>query len=187
MRVKKRHLVYSATVIVVIGLLIAGGMYFFGEKNPADPAEHIVAARFTRPNLVSYKQGSRSWSLKAQSIEEMPDRRDQIVRLIDITDGIVFKEGQPNLYFSADEGTWRKDSDQLLFSGNVLVIQENQRFTADTLTADMSKEEMHFVGNVRWESDTRTQIVAHEAVYRSENDTVEFRGAEDPVVMSQQE
>lgn len=137
-----------------------------------------------RPNLVGYQQGVRQWSLKADLIEELPQTTDTQIKLVEITEGLLYRDGEPHLRFTADGGTWRPSTEVLHLDGNVRFEQDDQQFVSDWLSADMKVEQMRFVGNVVWRSQDGSEIRADEAIYNSKEDVVEFHGTHGPVTFT---
>lgn len=184
---RTRGYVIGVAIVVVVAL----GITFFAVNSRNEPPPPVrpdtsVTASFVSPNLVGYKQGVRQWSLKADAITELPGESGSEVQLDRIREGWMYKDGKPDVHFTAAEGVWTKARNELVLTGDVVVETASQRFRADRLTADMNGEHMHLQGHVQWHDQT-SQIRADEAFYNSVADTIEFIGVDDWAVFTQKD
>lgn len=176
---KRRWLAVTAILAVLVVAIVAV-LRLFGGEPPRRTEERPASARFTRPVIVSSRQGVRQWSLEADVIEDVTEGSRRLARITRITEGALYQDGDVTLRFTADEGVWDQSSGELELSGNVRFFRDDQEIRARRMVVEVGAEVMRFLGDVEWHGESGT-IRAEEAVYRSKEEVVEFFGRGSPV------
>lgn len=123
-----------------------------GQSDETPPA--FVAYQ---PTIVGTRDGVRQWRLEAES---MRDGAGQVF-LTGIAQGVLYRDGEGYLEFSADQGIWDQYTEDLHLTGDVRVYQDGEQLIAtDSLQWKSAAELLIAEGPVTvWHEGTR--IDAH--------------------------
>ncbi|MCR4424735.1 MAG: LPS export ABC transporter periplasmic protein LptC [Firmicutes bacterium] len=152
--------------------------------------------------------GQKRWHLKARRVESGQQARS--VRLVDITDGAIYRGGEPYFTFTAGDGVLQNDTGDLMLTGGVTVwsngetllttdkvvwkaadgrilvpgpaevMIEGSRISAQRFEADVDAEKITGHGEVVLQTEGQMKITAGTLVYRLDEKEVEM---EEPVVI----
>lgn len=193
----------AAAVVIAIGVFLAvrgvggGG----SEARTALPLDEATI-QFIRPTAVGMQGGERQWELTADRMSE----RDGKVYLDVIEPGLLYRDGEPYLTFSAQAGVWDQATDVLELTGNVRVFRDGEpllesdklvwdgrreiltspgpvrihhegtTIRADTMIGYVKKDELVFRGNVQVLGERVTLTSLGELVYRVEDGSMRGLG-----------
>lgn len=188
-------------------LALSIGRLLSGPPETAVEERGPITARSVSPRFTGYHKGVRQWSLAAEEVEEVLQGGEEgIVRLRSITEGILYKDGRPDLEFEAAAGVWNRESGDLELSGGVRVrggdgltftsdqviwearqeqliapapvrlLFRDQTVEAERLEADVSEDRVRLIGRVVWTTEGGLRVEAAEAVYTGNGESLEFRG-----------
>lgn len=198
--------------LIIAGFIVAGILVarFLQTPSPlTSESGQPLVTRFSSPHFVGYRKGERQWSLKAAAVEEGDENESGIVHLIDISEGILYREGKPDLHFTADRGEWNQERGSLALNGavrfssggetvfeaervvwdgdaqeltapvRVHLNYKGQDIAADRLVAKGQEDTVTLSGNVVWATESGLEVRAQKAVYTKGD--IHFSGLEGPV------
>lgn len=198
--------------LFAVVLLAISGALFWSFRTPSAPDRSQTEThrtRFTNPHFVGYHEGVRQWSLEANLIEEDGPDNPGVLLLREITQGVLYREGEEYLTFHADRGVWRPERSQLELEGDVrfhedgelllssekvmwygsderlvspvrvLAYYDGQRVEADRLEVESVEDTVKLSGNVLWTNPDGIQVRAESALYTG--DELVFEGLLEPV------
>ncbi len=76
--------------------------------------------------IVGTRDGVRQWRLEAESVHD----QDGQVHLVGIAQGVLYRDGEAYLEFTAERGIWHRRTEDLHLLGNVKVYQEGEQILA---------------------------------------------------------
>lgn len=116
--------------VAVLALLLAGYLYGFVFNKPGSP--DTAPQQAARDELVmngvriqGRSRGQEAWRIVADSVSA--DSRNAWARVMGVTDGEIFREGQPYLTFTADTGTYNSKTGELRLDGDIVVYSNGKQ------------------------------------------------------------
>ncbi|MBO8142160.1 MAG: LPS export ABC transporter periplasmic protein LptC [Firmicutes bacterium] len=85
--------------------------------DPADPGPRLSSTR-----VVGRSRGNREFELRAGSIVD----EGEWVRLEAIEDGVLYRDGEPQVTFAARSGRWHRASNDLVLTGHVVLVYDGR-------------------------------------------------------------
>ncbi|HLT58623.1 MAG TPA: LPS export ABC transporter periplasmic protein LptC [Limnochordales bacterium] len=194
--------------VMVLLLAAAGAAGIWLARRAGGPAEAPVpVVEDTRPQLTSTRvvgrhQGDRQFELEAGAIADEGDW----IRLDAIEHGVLYREGETYVTFTAREGRWHRPSNDLVLTGDVVLVYEGRiRVFSDRLEwraenelvvspgpvvleteddvvraaameADLGQEVVRLQGDVRIERAGGGYIMMPEVLYYLEEERLEGYG-----------
>ena len=130
----KAKLILPAIILVVIGTVVA---VFIGYRQVAGTPEMLLATVKTGADLsigkirqTSTRNGKKQWSLEADSADYMENEKKVILKKLAVT---FFLKDQDKVYLVADRGILQTDTNDIEFSGNVVVRNDDYRLKTENL------------------------------------------------------
>ena len=195
---------WAAAVLVTVAA-VAGLLVWRQAEEPA-PAP-VPVADDSRPQLVSTRvvgrrQGDRQFELDASAIADDGDW----IRIEAIEHGVLYREGEAFVTFTARQGRWHRESNDLVLSGDVVLVYEGRVelrtdrlewraaqervvspgpvelnagedvIRAASMEADLADEVVYLRGDVEIERPGGGRIEVPEVVYWLAEDRLEGRG-----------
>lgn len=195
-------------IIIVLALIGVG--IFMLSRSAADDNEGPTTSlpldeatiQFVRPTAIGMLDGERQWELEAERMHEHEGR----VYLTAIDPGLLYRDGEPYLSFTAQTGVWHRTSDRLELEGDVRVYRDDEELLrsevltwdgrteiltspgpvqihhegntirADRMVGHVKEDELIFQGNVKVTSGRITLSVPGELVYRVEDGSMSGTG-----------
>lgn len=124
-----------STLLWLLAVALLGGLVYavsltLHDPAPApatgEPAEEPPAFIAYQTTVVGTRDGVRQWRLEAAS---MRDQGEQVL-LTGIAQGMLYRDGEGYLEFTADEGIWDQRTEDLHLSGDVRIYQEGEQILA---------------------------------------------------------
>lgn len=191
-------------LLVAAAVAIGWAVLQRGAEPPAPPP---AAPEDARPQLVSTRvvgrhQGNRQFELQAGAIADEGDW----VRIEDIQHGVLYRDGDVFVTFSAADGRWHRQSNDLILTGAVELVYEGRvrlsgeqlewraaeekvvspgpvlltaggdRIRASSMEADLDDDVVHLWGDVWIERAGGGRIRMPEVVYWLEEERFEGYG-----------
>lgn len=153
---------------ILLGLLalaLLGGLIYAVTLTLQDPESSTAThgqTDETPPSFVAYhttivgtRDGVRQWRLEAESMHD----QDGQVHLVGITQGVLYRDGEGYLEFTADRGIWNRSTEDLHLLGNVKVYQEGEQILATDSLQWRSASELLVADShvVVWHEGTRIE------------------------------
>lgn len=194
--------------ILVIAVAAFAAVRFLMSPAPLPSGGVELVTRFTKPHFVKYRPGGeREWSLRADVVEEASDGSGTVA-FQNISEGILFRDGEPHFRFVADQGSltserdlrlvgnvvfyegdepvfasqeviWRSSEEIVLAPGTVTAHYDGHTLLAGRLEARLKEDTVELSGNVMWTTGDGIEVTADRAVYADER--LEFSGLTGPV------
>ena len=82
------------------------------------------------------RNGVTEWTLRAASAEYLHSRKQALLEDLAVT---FYLKDQGEVHLTAEEGILQTDSNDIQVSGNVVVVNQNMRLTAEMLTYDHTR------------------------------------------------
>lgn len=120
---RKRRVAVLVLAAVLTGLVTWGAR----DREEQPPAAPVPAPEESRPQLVSTRvvgrhQGDRQFELDAGAIADEGDW----VRIDSIQHGVLYRDGEVFVTFTANEGRWHRQSNDLVLMGDVVLVYEGR-------------------------------------------------------------
>ena len=134
MKIKKLSIILIILILVAIGTVVA---IFIGYRQISSAPEMLVSSIKDGANLslgkirqTATRDGRKEWSLEAGSAHYMENQNKAVLKDLFIT---YFLENNQKVYLNADNGILNTDTNDIEFSGNVLVRNEDYRMKTEKL------------------------------------------------------
>ncbi|HHV43388.1 MAG TPA: LPS export ABC transporter periplasmic protein LptC [Firmicutes bacterium] len=199
--------------LLLLGLcLVVGLVYFFQRgaeqdaSSPEPPSREFPAdpgMYFKDVLLIGRRGGVKQWEMDASLLQVGEGQSEAVIK--EIGSGIIFREGEPYLYFTGREGIWNRNTDDFHLLGEVEITTDEERFLieglrynsrqetfvstgpvvayigekelhAERMEGDLAKKQMSISGQVEITQGEKQRITADHVVYDSEGKAVELFG-----------
>ena len=127
-------------ILLVIGTVVA---VFIGYHRVAGAPEMLLSSIQDGADLslgkirqTSTRDGRKEWSLEAGSANYIEDEKKAVLKKIFIT---YFLKDNREVYLEADHGILHTATNDIEFSGNVVIKNENYRLETDSLNYEHSR------------------------------------------------
>ncbi|CAB1060255.1 hypothetical protein D1BOALGB6SA_5020 [Olavius sp. associated proteobacterium Delta 1] len=135
MKIKKLSTILLIIILLAIGTVVA---VFIGYRKVSNAPELLLSSIKDGANLslgkirqTATRDGKKEWSLEAGSAHYMENEKKAILKDLFIT---YFLEDDQKVYLNADQGILKTDTNDIEFSGNVVIRNENYRLTTEKLS-----------------------------------------------------
>lgn len=149
----------------LLALALFGGVIYAVTLTLRDPEPTGATDQWTTetpPRFVAYqttivgtRDGVRQWRLEAESVHD----QDGQVHLVGITQGVLYRDGEAYLEFTAERGIWNRRTEDLHLLGNVKVYQAGEQILA--------------TDSLRWQSASELLIADSAVEVRHEGTRIE--------------
>lgn len=133
-KTKKISLILLAGIIVAVSTIVA---VFIGYRRMSDTPELLIASIKEGVNLsigkirqTATRDGKKEWSLEASSADYLESDKKVILKQLVVT---FYLENGSEIYLQADRGTLQTDTNNIEFSGHVVVKNSDYRLQTDRL------------------------------------------------------
>lgn len=134
MKIKKLSAFLLIVILLSIGTVVA---VFIGYRKVANAPEMLLSSIKDGANLslgkirqTATRDGRKEWSLEADSAHYMENENKAVLKNLLIT---YFLEDNSEVYLNAEQGILNTDTNDIEFSGNVVVRNEEYRLTTEKL------------------------------------------------------
>jgi LPS export ABC transporter protein LptC len=134
MKIKKLSIILIIFILVAIGTVVA---IFIGYRQISSAPEMLVSSIKDGANLslgkirqTATRDGKKEWSLEAGSAHYMENENKAVLKDLFIT---YFLENNQKVYLNADNGILNTSTNDIEFSGNVLVKNDDYRMKTEQL------------------------------------------------------
>jgi lipopolysaccharide export system protein LptC len=123
----RRNRSITAGALVLLTLVTWSVLTLLREEPPPPKDVPVQGTEFAKPRLVGWSKGQRQWMVEAQAMNDSGN----IVTLERIGRGVIYKDQDEYLTFTAGRGVWQKkvndrDSSDLTLSGGVKVFKDGR-------------------------------------------------------------
>ena len=140
LRIKKLSIILLVVILLVIGTIVA---VFIGYHRVAGAPEMLLSSIQDGADLslgkirqTSTRDGRKEWSLEAGSADYVENEEKAVFKKIFIT---YFLKDNRQVYLEADQGILHTDTNDIEFSGNVVIKNENYRLETESLNYDHTR------------------------------------------------
>lgn len=140
MKTKKLRTVFLIVILLAVGTVVA---VFIGYRKVSNAPELLLSSIKDGANLslgkirqTSTRDGRKEWSLEAGSAHYMENENKAVLKDLSIT---YFLEDRREVYLTADQGTLNTDTNDIEFSGNVVIRNEDYRLTTQKLNYEHNR------------------------------------------------
>ena len=153
-RTKKIKVIILVAVIAAVGTVLA---VFAGYHRVSNAPELLISSIKDGANLslgkirqTATRDGKKEWSLEADSALYIENENKVVLKNLFVT---YFLEDNREVYLDADEGRLQTDTNDIEFSGNVVVRNEEYRMKTEVLNYEhdrsliFSDTPVHISGN----------------------------------------
>lgn len=127
---------WVSITILLTGLAVLVGVFFL-KRDTDDPSSFLIESIPLEANLTISKihqtatrKGVKEWSLDADSAQFFNARKQLVLNTIAM---VFFMENNRQVHLSADRGTLATESKDVIVTGNIEVISEQNRLKTDEL------------------------------------------------------
>ena len=135
MKLKKLSIILLIVIMLAIGTVVA---VFIGYRTVSNAPEMLLSSIKDGANLslgkirqTATRDGKKEWSLEAGSAHYLENEKKAVLKDLFIT---YFLEDNREVYLNADQGILNTDTNDIEFSGNVVIRNEDYRLTTEQLT-----------------------------------------------------
>jgi LPS export ABC transporter protein LptC len=135
MKIKKLRTVFLIFILLAIGTVAA---VFIGYRKVSNAPEMLLSSIKDGAKLslgkirqTATRDGRKEWSLEAGSAHYMENEKKAVLKDLSIT---YFLEDNREVYLNADQGTLNTETNDIEFSGNVVIRNEEYRLTTERLS-----------------------------------------------------
>lgn len=133
-KTKNISLILLAIIIVTVGTIVA---VFIGYRQISNTPELVIASIKEGVNLsigkihqTATRDGRKEWSLEASSADYLESDKKVILKELVVT---FFLENGSEIHLQADRGTLQTDTNDIEFSGHVVVKNNDYRLQTERL------------------------------------------------------
>lgn len=194
-------------ILLLIALIGLGTVFFVSGRSEEEGAEARIpldesSVQFVRPTVIGMLDGVRQWELETERMREQGD----LVYMEQIERGLLYREGEEYVTFTADEGIWNRHQDELELLGNVEVFRDGERLLeserlvwqgrsevlaspgpvqiaidgnkirADEMIGNVKQDELVFLGNVHLTGERISLSVPNKLIYQVEDGSMQGFG-----------
>ena len=134
MKIKKLRTAFLIVILLAVGTVVA---VFIGYRKVSNAPEMLLSSIKDGANLslgkirqTSTRDGRKEWSLEAGSAHYLENEKKAVLKDLFIT---YFLEDNREVYLNADQGTLNTETNDIEFSGNVVIRNEDYRLTTQKL------------------------------------------------------
>ncbi len=134
MKVKKLSIILLIVILLSIGTVIA---VFMGYRQISEAPEMLLSSIKDGANLslgkirqTATRDGKKEWSLEANSAHYIENENKAVLRELSIT---YFLNDESRVYLNADHGILDTNTNDIEFSGNVVVKNEDYQLRTERL------------------------------------------------------
>jgi LPS export ABC transporter protein LptC len=135
MKFKKLRIFFLIVILMTIGTVVA---IFIGYRKISNAPEMLLASIKDGANLslgkirqTATRDGRKEWSLEAGSAHYMENEKKAVLKDLAIT---YFLEDSREVYLKAEQGILNTETNDIEFSGNVVIRNEDYRLTTEQLS-----------------------------------------------------
>ncbi len=137
MKIKKLSIILLIVILLALGTVVT---VFIGYRTVSNAPEMLLSSIQDGANLslgkirqTATRDGKKEWSLEAASAHYMENDKKAVLKDLFIT---YFLEDDRKVYLKADQGILNTDTNDIEFSGNVVIRNEDYRLTTEQLSYD---------------------------------------------------
>ena len=176
MKIKKLSIILIIIILVAVGTVIA---IFVGYRQISNAPEMLVSSIKEGANLslgkirqTATRDGRKEWSLEAGSAHYIENQKKAVLKDLFIT---YFLENDQKVYLNADNGILNTKTNDIEFSGNVVVRNKDYRMETEELHYDHQRR--FILSNVRVHiSGEAAQVSADSLTFELETNKVVLTG-----------
>jgi LPS export ABC transporter protein LptC len=134
MRLKKLSIILLIVILVAVGTVVA---IFMGYRQVSEAPEMLLSSIQDGANLslgkirqTATRDGRKEWSLEANSAHYVENQNRAVLSELSI---IYFLKDDRKVYLNADQGILNTNTNDIEFSGNVVVKNEDYRLRTERL------------------------------------------------------
>ena len=134
MKIKKLSILLLIVILLALGTVVA---VFIGYRTVSNAPEMLLSSIQDGANLslgkikqTATRDGKKEWSLEAASAQYMENDKKAVLKDLFIT---YFLKDDREVYLNADQGILNTDTNDIEFSGNVVIRNEDYRLTTEKL------------------------------------------------------
>ena len=176
MKIKKPSIILLIVILLAIGTVVA---VFIGYRTVSNAPEMLLSSIKDGANLslgkirqTATRDGKKEWSLEAGSAHYIENEKKAVLKDLSIT---YFLEDDRKAYLSADQGILNTDTNDIEFSGNVEIRNEEYRLKTEQLNYEHKRRFIFTDNPVNISSDT-AELSADSATYDLEADKIVLTG-----------
>ena len=176
MKIKKLSIILLLVILIAIGTVVA---VFIGYQTVSNAPEMLLSSIKDGANLslgkirqTATRDGKKEWSLEAGSAHYMEDEKKAVLKDLFIT---YFLEDNREVYLNADQGILNTGTNDIEFSGNVVIRNEEYRLTTEQLSYEHKRRFIYTDNPVNISGDG-AELSANSATYDLEADKIVLTG-----------
>jgi len=134
MKIKKLRTLFLIVILLAIGTVVA---VFIGYRKVSNAPEMLISSLKNGANLslgkirqTATRDGRKEWSLEAGSADYMENEKKAVLKDLAIT---YFLKDNREVYLNAEQGILNTETNDIEFSGNVVIRNDNYRLTTEQL------------------------------------------------------
>jgi len=134
MKIKKLSIILLVVILLAIGTVVT---VFIGYRRVSNAPEMLLSSIKDGANLslgkirqTATRDGKKEWSLEAGSAHYIENENKAVLKDLFIT---YFLEDNREVYLNADQGILNTDTNDIEFSGNVVIRNEEYRLKTEHL------------------------------------------------------
>jgi LPS export ABC transporter protein LptC len=134
MKLKKASIILLIIILLTIGTVVT---IFIGYRRVSDAPEMLISSIKDGANLslgkirqTATRDGRKEWSLEAGSAHYIENENKAVLKELYIT---YFLENDEKVFLNADQGILNTDTNDIEFSGNVVVRNEDYQLNTERL------------------------------------------------------
>jgi LPS export ABC transporter protein LptC len=175
-RTQKISLILLAIIILVISTVVA---VFIGYRRMANTPELLIASIKEGTNLsigkirqTATRDGRKEWSLEANSADYIESEKKVILKDLLVT---FFLENGSEVYLEADQGTLQTETNDIEFSGHIVVKNDDYRLQTERLNYQHNPRIIYSDAPVQISSD-RAELSADSISYDLKDNKIVLSG-----------
>jgi LPS export ABC transporter protein LptC len=140
MKIKKLRTFFLIVILLAIGTVVA---VFIGYRKVANAPEMLISSITNGADLslgkirqTATRDGRKEWSLEAGSADYMENEKKAVLKDLAIT---YFLEDNREVFLNADQGVLNTETNDIEFSGNVVIRNEDYRLTTQRLNYEHTR------------------------------------------------
>ena len=135
MKIKKASIILLIVILMAVGTVVT---IFIGYRQVSNAPEMLISSIKDGANLslgkirqTATRDGRKEWSLEAGSAHYIEDENKAVLKDLFIT---YFLENNEEVYLNADQGILNTKTNDIEFSGNVVIRNKDYRLNTDSLS-----------------------------------------------------
>ena len=133
-------LILTAVILLTVGTIV---LVFIGYHKVASAPELLLESIKDGASLsigkirqTATRDGKKQWSLEASSARYLENEKKVILKELSVT---FFLKNQQEVYLKADQGVLQTDTNDIEFTGNVVITKDNYKMKAASLNYENSR------------------------------------------------